>query len=246
MNTRVAQPLACSLAFHGACALALFVVCFRTAEPVSESRPAAIFSLIPESSGQTAPGPAPTTQALVHLPSLPKIVPTREAPTPAEEPALVSRVSPKPSSQRMTIDEYRRKQGAAPAQPQGQSGRRSTVVPQINPREFSFQRGLGAGAEHGSGASDAGLGADFIARLLTELRRAYANRDVAFAGLTTFVEFTLSTDGGLRAARVIESSGSADYDAAVLTTFRAVRVSGFPAEAAGQVFRVRFRATEGN
>jgi TonB family protein len=89
------------------------------------------------------------------------------------------------------------------------------------------------------------MSADFVARLVNELRNSYSEREAAFVGLAAQLEFTLTTDGSLTKACLLESSGSAEFDQAVISTIHRVKVSGFPPNTAGKTFRVRFRVPNG-
>jgi TonB family protein len=82
-------------------------------------------------------------------------------------------------------------------------------------------------------------GPDLVDTLLAE------NREAAFAGLAAQVESTLNSDGSLKNAQPLESSGSAEFDQAVLSTFNRVKASGFFSSEAGKSFRVRSHVADG-
>ncbi|HEX2853952.1 MAG TPA: TonB family protein [Opitutaceae bacterium] len=111
----------------------------------------------------------------------------------------------------------------------------------LDPREFSFPD---RPAVSSTTAATSLRSSTFIAHLVEQLRSNYSRRDVATAGLSTLIGFTTLPDGRLANVRVLESSGSAEYDLAVLAAAGKTRVVELPAELIGKPYMVRFRALE--
>ena len=253
MNATTAQPFALSLALHLACGVALVAFLARPIqEIVAPLRPDSPFSIVP-----SGPGPATTSDALAadqivrfpSLPKLPKFVPVPDSENAAPVPQTTAVVAPTPITRaapvRISIDEYRRSHGLPTSRVEKPAPVKSLNMPRVNAADFAFRGGEGNKSASVAGDGSAGVGSDFGARLLTELRRSYSNSEAAFSGLAAQVEFTLNSDGSLKNARLLESSGSAEFDQAVLSTFNRVKASGFFSSEAGKSFRVRSHVADG-
>jgi colicin import membrane protein len=81
----------------------------------------------------------------------------------------------------------------------------------------------------------------YQARLLEKLRAAHEKPAGLDGGLQVQVEFSLRADGTLVGVRLLESSGSPEFDASVLAAFRKLRELGAPPSGLVGVNRVTFR-----
>jgi TonB family protein len=253
MNATTAQPFALSLVLHLACGVALVAVFTRPiqelAAPLQPENP---FSIVPSDPGSATTSDAHTADQTVRFPSLPKLhkfVPAPDSDNAAPEPQTTAVAIPAPITRaapvRISIDEYRRSRGLPTSRAERPAPVRSLNVPRVNVADFAFRGSEGNKSPSVAGDGSAGVVSDFGARLLTELRRSYSNSEAAFAGLAAQVEFTLNSDGSLKNARLLESSGSAEFDQAVLSTFSRVKASGFLSSEVGKSFRVRFHVADG-
>jgi TonB family protein len=254
MNATSAQPFALSLALHLVCGVALVAVLARPIQEIAApTRPENPFSIVPSDPGSATTSGAQAAAQTVRFPSLPKLpkfVPAPESDDAASAPqttavatlAALTRAAPA----RISIEEYRHSHGLPTNRIERPAPVRSLNVPRVNVADFAFRGGEGNKSATVAGDGSAGVGSDFGARLLTELRRSYSNSEAAFAGLSAQVEFTLNSDGGLKNARLIEPSGSSDFDQAVLSTFNRVKASGFLPSEIGKSFRVRFHVADGS
>jgi TonB family protein len=254
------QSFAWSLALHLSCGAAMLLV---VAQPLREITPA----ILPGEIINLVQSPQPTPQSgsigdtlpSVSMPELPRPV-YKPAPAAEEtEPAVqntasipVARPTARPStpsspskSEHMTIDRYRQLHGIAgnptrkPAIPTTQKIRK------INPGDFAYSGAPAASSNNlspsANSAIPSGLGEEFLAGLLAELQRSYADHEVAFAGLCTEVEFTVGDNGRLNSTRLITSSGSGEFDQAVMAALQRVRLNHCPAEAVGRSIKANFR-----
>jgi TonB family protein len=253
MNATTAQPFALSLALHLACGVALVAVLARPIQEIAAPmRPENPFSIVSFEPGTATTSDSQATGQTVRFPSLPKLpqfvpAPDSDNSTPAPQttavatPAALTRAAPA----RISIEEYRRSHGLTTSRAEKPAQVRVLNAPRVNVADFAFHGGEGNKSASIASDGSAGVGSDFGARLLAELRRSYSNSEAAFAGLAAQVEFTLNSDGSLKNARLLESSGSAEFDQAVLSTFNRVKASGFLPSEIGKSFRVRFHVADG-
>jgi TonB family protein len=254
MNATTAQPFALSLALHLACGIALVAVLTRPIQEIaSPTLPENPFSIVPSDQGPATTSDAQGADQTVRFPSLPKLpifmpAPDSDNAAPAPQTTAIATATPitRAAPARISIDEYRRSHGLRTGHLEKPAPARALNVPLVNVADFAFHGGEGNKSATVAGDGSAGVGSDFGARLLTELRRSYANSEAAFAGLAAQVEFTLNSDGSLKNARLLESSGSAEFDQAVLSTFNRVKASGFLPSEIGKSFRVRFHVADGS
>ena len=106
----------------------------------------------------------------------------------------------------MSIEEFRRRQGAAI--PSAKPAPSRVVIPKVS-ESFSVPSNHGVPAVAG-GPADPG----FASGLLRDLREAFVGAGVNAAGLSAEVGFLLAADGSLEAVRIRRSSGNAAFDAA--------------------------------
>jgi TonB family protein len=252
-NFTMAQPFALSFTLHAVAVVALVFVLARPIREIVTAEPK-VFSLVPPAvSASTAPGAGSGTVIVptVQFPNLPQYAPSpvAEVMEPAPQIETVSDSAPRKISpaKRISIEEHRRLYGAPPARRiEKLVARTGPNIAKINAKDFAMPAEGGQQAMAQSIDGPAGVGEDFVARLVQELRSSYSSREAAFSGLATQIEFTLEEDGSLKNASLLKTSGSAEFDQAVLTTLRRVRLTGFPSIAVGQIFRVRFRVSSGN
>lgn len=105
---------------------------------------------------------------------------------------------------------------------------------------FSFPDNPSASATSNALADDTG----FAAALLDDLRTAIQQTGLRERGTVAVIEFSLRADGALVGVTIARSSGSAEFDAAVLTACRTTRARNFPVHTIGRKFQIDFRALE--
>lgn len=222
---------------------AVFVLVMFVGKPPEPAvSPEVIFTVVDDeigsapvrSSAPTAPMslhlPAPVVRPHVPTPSAPAS-PHRLASAPGTAPAAASSPSP-----RMSIDEFRRRQGTAI--PSAKPTPSRAIIPKVS-ESFSVPSSHGAPALS-EGPADPG----FASGLLRDLREAFVGAGIKAAGLSAEVGFLLAANGSLEAVRIRRSSGDAAFDAAVIAAFRDVRARGFSAEAVGKSYQVTFRIAD--
>jgi len=252
MNSNTAQPFALSLVLHLGCGVALVAALSQPLrEMVTPIRPET-FSVVPFEPTTSITSTAPVTDPLVRfpsLPSLPKFISqpvsnTPDAETQTTHPAIPVQ-STQTAPQHTSFEQFVRSHPQAGAHPATPTPNRNPNVLKINPKDFTYHTGDNVTPTASSrGETDAD--AEFVARLKAEIRHSYADKNGALTGLTARVEFTLTGDGSLKNARVLESSGSAEFDQSVLSTFQRIRTSGFLPSSVGKTFRLRFQVADGS
>ncbi len=96
-----------------------------------------------------------------------------------------------------------------------------------------------------SNFAPAAASSDFVATLLRDLREAVGTVADANAAAAT-VAFVVQADGSLGRVRIVRSSGSRVFDAAVLEACAHVHAIGFPREVIGRDYELVFRPTTPN
>lgn len=118
----------------------------------------------------------------------------------------------------------------------------ATTKPGATPFKKIDPKGITGGVAGGSSASKAGAGGKALVRedgavmdlyyseMVTKLRRAYDEQKPPGLNdsLKVAIEFRSNANGTLTAARVVQGSGSAEFDRAVLAAFREVRMPARP------------------
>lgn len=196
----------------------------------------------------TAPAPDPVTPTVkleLPEPPAPKIErvpeptppPKREPvpPPPAPKvkkaaPKIEKAPEPKPAQPRTTFNQFVKEHGP----PKTQAPK---APPKISPKTIDVD----ALARRAPAASDAkrGAGGTALSRPEMDLWEAYRSmiiqrirRSMESAGMTDLrsarVEFRVSAMGDISGARIVASSGSAEFDAAVLAAFRSIGRLGPP------------------
>lgn len=118
----------------------------------------------------------------------------------------------------------------------------ATTKPGPTPFKKLDPKGITGGVAGGSSASKAGAGGKALVRedgavmelyyseMVAKLRRAYDEQKPPGLNdsLKVAIEFRSNANGTLTAARVVQGSGSAEFDRAVLAAFREVRMPARP------------------
>jgi colicin import membrane protein len=183
---------------------------------------------------KAAPQPVPTPPKIE-----PKVVP-KPPPKKAPEP-------PKPAPKPMTKEEFDRlnpqKKTAAPKDPRPITTKKIDVA------------GIAKGLTAGSTTITVGSGGTSLTRAESDLLDAYAQlilqrirEALERAGLSDMlevrVEFRVAANGAISGARAVSSSGSREFDQAVLAAFRSVRPVGPPPTNRPEAFVVNVRMRE--
>lgn len=185
----------------------------------------------PHSAQSSAPNPAVVlridhpkrTLSVAHPPPPRAGVPSSDdrAPAPSETPAR----------RKISIDDFRRANGTSVQSQRGLQQATTRVD-----ESFAFPS---AGAMDVRSV-DGAMG--FESMLLSDLRNAFAGSGVSGVGMIATVKFRLGADGQLLEPKILHSSGTAEFNAAVLAAFGRVRVRAFPRHALGRDYEVVFRA----
>jgi TonB family protein len=87
------------------------------------------------------------------------------------------------------------------------------------------------------------IGDDVMSEIVAALKEGFRGDDASLVGLSTLVEFVVYNDGRLSSGRVIQSSGSQDFDAEVLAAIGRARARKELVESPRR-FRVVFRVAK--
>lgn len=253
MHARASQSLVLAVLLHLALAGLMFWLMVGPAErPFTIELPPRVFQeqAFPSDAVSTTPsslGPviftpvAPPVRILQTVSEAEVATPPVVAPPSTPKPPVTTRTQTARTSAATTIAEHRAKHpapaqssAAAPA-PQG------SVAPRINVDEV-----LGSGASHTSpGATNSSdnrdAQADYLGRLLTQLRAAHQKPEGLGDELQVKVEFVLKANGTIGDVRILKSSGDAAFDASVLAAFRSLRALGVPPAGVAGLNQVTFR-----
>lgn len=192
-----------------------------------------------------APEPTPVPQKKAPAKEQPKKV--EPAPKKAE-PAPPKKAEPAPKAATTSYEDFVKKQG--PPQP-----RKTTSTPQpIKPKLIDAQ-GIVGGSSSSTSTTKTGAGGTVSSRAEVELTQAYIalivqriRQSMEAAGVTdqrtVVVAFNVSASGEISSPRIVTTSGSADFDRAVLTAFRSIRPIGPPPTSRAEAFEARIRMTE--
>ncbi|MES2697531.1 MAG: TonB family protein [Verrucomicrobiota bacterium] len=137
----------------------------------------------------------------------------------------------------MTINEYRKQH----VQPKPTTPTPSRQISPVAPPRIDESFDVTDGSSTMPTGTTSSAEADFMARLLADLRAGFIGDGVATEGLSTTVAFSLRADGVLINLKLVTSSGSPAFDEAVLKTFRRVRAQGVPTGAVGSPYQIDFR-----
>lgn len=189
------------------------------------------------------PPPPPPKAASQPVPTPPKIEPKVEPkPPPKKAPE-----PPKPAPKPMTKEEFDRlnpqKKTAAPKAPRPIATKKIDVA------------GIAKGLTAGSTTITVGSGGTALTRAESDLLDAYAQlilqrikEALERAGLSDMlevrVEFRVAANGAISGARAVSSSGSREFDQAVLAAFRSLRPVGPPPTNRPEAFVVNVRMRE--
>jgi colicin import membrane protein len=201
------------------------------------------------------PRPTPPEPVIQPVPEPPKAVvqpvPTPPKVQPKAQPKPPPKKAPEPPKQepaKMTKAEFDRlnpqKKTAAPKAPRPITTKKIDVA------------GIAKGLTAGSTTISVGSSGAALSRAESDLLDAYAQlilqrikESLERAGLSDMlevrVEFRVSANGAISGARAVSSSGSREFDQAVLGAFRSVRPVGPPPTNRPEAFVVNVRMREG-
>lgn len=253
MSAFAARPLVFSVLLHGSVIGGLLVLMLRLQQAPAPTP--FIVDWVP-APATPVPGDTPTTAMMTATSSIrftpvrvpvparvPEVEPVAEtAPTPAPAPrprttatAATSAVSPPPAS-RTTITDHRRRNPL----PSTSSATARSSAQQAAPTRARIDMDQVLAAAPSSSPSgpraasaDPAQAASYWDALLGKLRAAHQKPAGLDDGLVALVEFVLRADGTIGDVRVLNSSGSAEFDASVVAAFR--RLTGLGAPPAGKV-----------
>lgn len=255
MSCSLARPFALSFALHLALGVALLLPMFLLEAPPKVTGPvmtlvadalaagsAAVQSRSSETPAVnfTVPRPPP----VVHSTPAADVTVSAARPS-ASEPAARASVKSAPDKpvgspaqkttttgqgKPMTLAEFRAKHASPPTTARAVAADRP--VPRVSER---FDAPGGATPERTARVEEQGFGA----RLVADLRAAFVSPGAGGERATT-VTFVVLADGRLARMRVVRSSGSPDFDAAVLQAFELVRAQGITPRDVGETFEATF------
>ncbi|MFA6287261.1 MAG: energy transducer TonB [Opitutaceae bacterium] len=235
MTSSTSRSLVFSVLLHGfIIAVAVLLMMPASREQVIVPQAFTIFSVPAQSQSHASSNPA-TPGPAVKFPAVPVPVPPRRVPS------SVVRTAPERTSPRTTAEEFRQRHPST-ARP---SGPRTVSRPsRIDIGSVLAQTGEDSSSAPPT-AADENLSADYLARLMGKLRTAHQKPDGLDAGLKALVEFSIRADGSLADVRIIESSGSREFDESVVAAFLKVRDLCAPPHGASRGNRVTFRTSDG-
>lgn len=183
---------------------------------------------------ERAPEPVPTPR-IEPVPDPPQAPPKQPPPPKKVEKATEKappKAQPKSDVTRTTFDKFRKEHG----EPKVTKAR---PAPKITPKKINADSIAGRVASDSTNAVKAGAGGTALSRVESDLWAAYQamiveriRRAMLAAGvtdlLTARVEFRVSAEGSVSAARITGSSGNRDFDAAVLAALRSLGRLGPP------------------
>lgn len=199
---------------------------------------------------QPPPTPQPEPPAPKPEPVPPKPEPKVEPKPPAPKPAPKPEPKPEPKATPTTYAEHLRQnptRKAPPAPPP------VTVAPVTAPRinttaitrnlESMMSREAMAELTRQPGTDQAALSA-YFERIKASVRGAWAKPDGLHDSLRVTVEFQVSADGRISAARVLSSSGNPLFDRSVLDAFNRAGSVGPSPDRQSYPLRLEFRMTD--
>jgi TonB family protein len=224
MSSNVHNSFAFSAALHIAALAVIFWAVSHEAvfEPVHLS---SSFTLIPASEGTSA-----VQEGLLPKVSIPKFPKPRIA-LPGTLP-LDSITATTSHVRQISFDDYRR------AHPGSQGSSKSPLLspPRVKVDSPSF-------VSPQSLTEEPAIGDDVMSEIVAALKEGFRGDDASLVGLSTLVEFVVYNDGRLGSGRVIQSSGSQDFDAEVLAAMGRARARKGLVESPRR-FRVVFRVAK--
>lgn len=198
-----------------------------------------------------APAPQPPPPRIEPAPQpAPPPPPKREPPPPAPKQTLKIEKAPepKPEQPRTTFSDYVKQHGAPKPQPQ-------KAPPKISPKTIDGDSIARRVPSTTTNSATQGAGGTALTRPEADLWQAYISliiqrirRSMESAGVTDLrsarVEFRVSVDGRVSGARIIASSGSSEFDAAVLAAFRSIGLLGPPPTGRAEALAVTIEMRE--
>ena len=144
----------------------------------------------------------------------------------------VKKTQPKADAKRTTFDNFRKEHG----EPKTTTAK---AAPKITPKKINAESIAGRVASGSTNSAKAGAGGTALTRAETDLWTAYQafivqriRRAMEAAGVTDLrsarVEFRVSAEGVVSAARITGSSGNGEFDEAVLAALRSIGRLGPP------------------
>ncbi len=201
------------------------------------------------------PAPQPEPKQVVEPPPTPKVTPKQEkAPTPKQETPPVKKTekappTPKqePAPKKIRFEDFNKKNPVKTPTPK--------TAPKITPKKIDAEKATGRLAGATTNSVSEGAGGKALTRAEMDLWDAYQamliqriRRALEAAGMTdnraARVQFRLSAQGAISNARITNSSGSSEFDAAVLQAFRSIGALGPPPTGGAQELSVLIELRE--
>jgi TonB family protein len=174
----------------------------------------------------------------------PRVVPPKPAPVVIEKAPEPPPVKIEPARERVSFAEFAQTHGAPEPQ-------KTRAPAPIRPTKINVNQVMESTAVVTTGAGGTAMTSNelnmskrYVAMIINRIRQALEQagiNDLREAG----VRFSVSTQGAISDASITRSSGSAEFDRAVLAAFRSIRPIGIPPTGRAEIFTTVIRLTEG-
>lgn len=249
MNASLTRSFGLSAMLHAAVIIVIAYIAIPHIALSPASSTSSVFTLMPAADFSAPSTPASAvkfTPLITPTPTSPVRVESRNDSTSPRQPvAATTRPSanPKPSPaatpHRTTIDDYRRNHPEKTAAHNTPANTRPAPAVSRISADWSIATTENASAISSTLPAES---SEIPSGLIQALREAYAAASTTAEGLSTSVRFALKLDGTVAFAKIVKSSGNADFDHNVLDAFTRLRLPEVPPSLCGTPLEINFRS----